>query len=313
MSFAEPQLNAVEEEAQYDKRSLIASGLALCAMILFLVLLPGTWIGTPFQAFLYGAGACLILWTAAFLLTLRHGSNWMALGAFIALLLVGLGGTSFKYVRDTAGAGYDSNRARHRLMETLYSRPGAYKVVADVGEPTMAVTGRYLNAVLKDRNAYHKLWDATGMATAIETAPISQSDPAIRNCDRFAALSKLAKEITPNAAQHAKAASTAIAKSDLNRTSRDQMIAEFDVVQKVYLPMQNRLWPLRAELAEKIQTRCQILARGRWINQGNLNFTDTGDFNAFRANSKAINALLDEEVDIQNKALRQTVDVLNNM
>ncbi len=313
MSFAEPELNEAEELAQYDKRSLLAGGIALAALILFLILLPSTWIATAFHAFLFGAGACMLLWTAAYFFALRHGSQWMSLIAFVMLLFVGLAGTSFKLARETMGASYDSNRARHRLMETLYSKPGYFTVVSDVGEPTMAVTGRYLNKILVDRNAYSKKWDETGMVIAIEAAPFSQSAAEQQKCDRFGTLAQLAKDTGPKAAQHAKGTRSDIAASDLTATSRNEMLAEFNAVQKIYLPMQNRLWALRSELAKTIQTRCQILARGRWVNKGQLSFTDTGDFKAFNANAKALNALLDEEVVIQNKALRQTVDVLNTM
>lgn len=313
MSFAEPQLNEVEEQAQDDKRSIIAATIAAGALILFVILLPANWMSTPFQAFLFGAGACLAVWTVAFLSTLRHGSNWMALAAFIALLLIGLGGTSFKFLRDTAGTHYDANRARHRLMETLYSRPGQFTVVSDVGEPSMVMTGRYLNRILTDRNRYSKIWDESGMAAAIEIAPYSRSDPMLQNCDRFDAVATIAKDIAPNANQHAQTMRTDIKHSDLNRTAREQMAAEFNAVQAVFLPMQDRLWTLRSELAVQIKKRCLILSRGRWVNQGKLNFTDEGDFNAFNSNAKALSELLDEEVSLQNSALRRTVDVLNNL
>jgi hypothetical protein len=313
MSFSEPQLNEIEEQALDDKRTILASAVAMGVLLLFVILLPASWMSSPFQAFLYGAGACLLLWTVAFFAAFRHGSNWMALGAFVALLLVGLGGTSIKYVRDSAGASYDSNRARHRLMETLYARPGRITVVSDVGEPSMAVTGRYLNKILADRNRYSKIWDETGMTVIIETLPFSRADPMLQNCGRFAPLATVAKEIAPQAADHAKTARLDMAKADLNKAARAQMTAEFDAVQKIYLPMQDRLWALRGEVAAHIQTRCNIMARGRWVNQGQLNFTDEGDFKAFNANAKALSTLLDEEASIQNIALRKTVDFLNAM
>jgi hypothetical protein len=313
MSFAEPALDTAEERERDDKRSIIASGAALGILVFALILLPSNWISSAFEAFLYGAGLCMVIWLTAHFTILRRGSDWMTLIAFVTLLVVAVAGTTFKYLRYSAGANYDSNRARHRLIDTLYAMPGTETVVSDVGDPAMSISGRYLNNILKDRTAYSKAMEKTDMQKLIEYPQLMRGHDTLKNCDSLLEVSAIAKQVKPNAHNHAKAARTEISTSDLNRASRQALLAEFEALQKIFLPMQDRLWEARSELATHMQTSCRILARGRWQNQGQVTFTDKGDFDAFEANAKKVNRLLDEEVEIQNAALRKSVDILNAM
>jgi hypothetical protein len=313
MSFAEPSFNEAEEREQDDKRSIMGGAIALAILVFAIILLPSVWMATAFQAFLFGAGLCLVIWTVTYFTAFRGGSNWIALIGFIMLLFVGVAGTTIKYLRDSAGASYDYARARHRMIETLYSPPGKENIVSDAGGPTMVVTGRYLNRILKDRNAYSKAADKADMQLLIEFPQLMERAGMSAKCSKYLEIATLSQKVRPAAHAHAKAARIEIEASELNRSARTEMLAEFDAVQKIFLPMQDRLWTLRSQLADQLQTACVILARGRWQNRGTLMFDNRGDFVAYDATAKAVVKLLNEEADIQNRALRHTVDVLNAM
>jgi hypothetical protein len=313
MSFAEPSLDDAEQREQDDKKSILGGAIALFALLFAVVLLPSTWMATAFEAFLFGAVLCLIVWTATFFLAFRGGSNWLALIGFVTMLVAGVGGTTIKYLRDAAGANYDYSRARHRMIDTLYSSPGEKVVVSDVGGPTMSVTGRYRNKILKDRNAYAKAIEEVEMRLMLEYPQLMERSGMSDKCAKYPAISALSKKTGPAAQAYAKEARNEIENSDLNRNARREMLAEFNAAQKIFLPMQDQLWTLRSELAGHMQTACNILARGRWQDRGQLMFTDKGDYKAFAANASKISKLLNEETNIQNAALRRTVDALNGM
>jgi BMFP domain-containing protein YqiC len=311
MSFAEPELDDALEREHSDKQSMLASGVALLVLVFAIILVDAKWFSSALMVFFAGAGLVLAIWGAAFLLVLRRGSNWMALASFMALLVVGLGGMTWKYLDEWRGSTQESGRSRYKLMDTLYSSPGKFDVVADSGGGSLTIIGRYLNKILADRNTYHNRFTELGSVTLLEVPQFSGSEQ-LSNCNGFAKLKEISATAKTNAHVHAKAARAEIEKADLGRRQQEDLLAEFDVVQKIYLPMQDRLWDVRAELADGIAKRCTILARRRWSNNGSgVLFDNEGDYKAYGASSDKLGTLLKEEFEVQDAALRKTVNELN--
>jgi hypothetical protein len=311
MSFAEPELDEALGREESDKRSLLASGAAVLGLILAIILFDPTWLNSVLMLFFAGAGLAVAIWGVAWFFALRHGSNWMGLISFLALLFFSLGGMSWKYWSEYRGSAHENDRSRYKLVDTLYSRPGANDVVADAGGGSLTIIGKYLNNILKDRNAYNKMQDELGVITLLQTPQFSGKEQLLK-CGDYPKLRAITSTAKANAHTHAKATRAEILKSDLGTRHRTALLAEYDIVQKIYLPMQDRLWDIRAELADVTAKRCTILARRNWSNDGRgVMFNNEPDYRAYGAVTNRFQPLLDEETSIQNAALRKTVNELN--
>jgi hypothetical protein len=311
MSFAEPEASDVLDHELSDNRSLLASGAALVVMVLAIFLIDAGWFSSLFMMFLTGAAIVVILWTATWFLALRRGSNWMALASFLALLFVGLGGMTWKYWNEWRSSTVESGRSRQKLLDTLYASPGRINVVADSGGGSLTIIGRYLNKVLDDRNLYHKSYIDLGAPELLEV-PETSGAKQLSNCGGFAALKEISIKAKANGRSYAKSVRASLENADLGRRQKTELLAEFDIVQKHYLPMQDRLWDLRSEIADGITKRCNVLARRNWTPNGaGVMFNNQPDYNAYGAATKALQKLLQEEFESQNAALRKTVDELN--
>jgi hypothetical protein len=313
MSFAEPETDQDEtaEREASDRRSLLASGVAALILIFAILMFDAKWLDSVMMLFFAGASLAVSIWGVAWFFALRHGSNWMGLITFIGLLFFSLGGMSWKYWSEYRGSSHENDRSRYKMVDTLYSAPGAIEVVADAGGGSLTIIGRYLNNILKDRNSYSKLQDELGMMPLLQMPQFSD-DAQLKKCSEYAELRSISEAAKQNAHAHSTATRTEIQRSDLGTRHRAQLLAEYDIVQKIYLPMQDRLWTIRAEISDAAGRRCAILARRNWRNNGSgLLFTNEADYKADIAATQRLGVLFDEEADIQNAALRKTVDQLN--
>jgi hypothetical protein len=289
MSFAAPELTENEELDQLDWKSINASGAGLILLVvLMLAMGPLGLTGSLMSAFFVGAGMTLLVWGAVFYFFLRHGNLWIALAAFVLMLIAALAGSTYKFVIERQDTAVESRSAKINMYKAMYGLK-SYDPSILTKTPVAMATYAFRNKILADRKDFDDAFVRLNVEQVTRQAGLNKGSAVLDDCGRFNELATLASRNKTRTHAHAATLAKDLAAADMRDSVRDVITKEMDTAKAITLPAEDRLWDLQVKMAGTFSAMCRAFAPRRWVNTNGLfQFTNAGDMNAYNGHVRKL-------------------------
>jgi hypothetical protein len=292
MSYAAPDLSETEELDRLDWKSINASGAGLILLVLLMMATgPLGLTGSFMSAFFVGAGLTLLVWGAVFYAFLRHGNLWIALAAFVLMLIAALAGSTYKYVIERQDTVEESRSAKINIYKAMYGLR-SFDPTIQTKTPAAMVTYAYRNKILADRKEFEALFTRLNVNQVTQQIGLTKGSAVLDNCGQFNQLAEMATRNKASTHAHADALAKDLVATDMRDSVRTLMQKELETARAITLPAEDQLWDLQGKMAGEFVIMCKAFAPRRWVNApAPLQFTNISDMNLYNSHVRTLQSL----------------------
>jgi hypothetical protein len=226
----------------------------------------------------------LIFWGVAYAVTIRRASRLAKIGSFATVALVAVATMLFRTGATQAGADADMAQGLDELGRIQRSADPLSERMTGAGGPLSRMMATFHNASTEDFQAYAKAADSAGLPIVVNFAGLTHKSPVLDRCSGIAALAPAARSARMRVHEHFENGKAVGARAVANGELSESGLQGYTKGVASTLPQLERIWELHESRGEAAASLCAVLARRRWVRQGELiGFNNDADMQAAQA------------------------------